>query len=487
MRVLFLPHGQRAAYFNQFLALAAQEAGWVIATIGTEPGWKDAKAYVARERFFLVPDWRRMPLQPVDPRFADEIAANELALGIPLNRLLLASERDLGSAFGLGHYHYPRKTEVQRLLKENDRPQKLIAEILRWMGNLIDDFKPDLILAGTAAAPQAFAAMLLARKRGIPFITGRRSKIYSNRSYWTQDPWMFNARAEELCRVSIAAGEQPSDRSIDFIREFREKPRVVGYIAKNWKRLSDQSFLKSHRFFAELAFLHARHQLLRKKSLPPKALLPAVADYYRRALLNFVQKDMFVTFTPEQLKDMKYAYLPLHKEPELAVNFQAPNWHDQFALIAQVSAAIPYGCHLLVREHRGNMGRRPTDYLERLRALPNVHLIDGFDPQFKYLSHAGVVITDNGTSGWEGLIFRRPVLAVARNFYSAVQLDNRVTDPFDLGRVMLKLLRDPPPPVADYDDRLALLADAEWETTMPDDLDGMRRGLQEIAELARAS
>ena len=45
-------------------------------------------------------------------------------------------------------------------------------------------------------------------------------------------------------------------------------------------------------------------------------------------------------------------------------------------------------------------------FFKSIKKLGNVRLINPFDEQFKYIKNSDLVITDNGTWGWEALILK---------------------------------------------------------------------------------
>jgi hypothetical protein len=166
---------------------------------------------------------------------------------------------------------------------------------------------------------------------------------------------------------------------------------------------------------------------------------------------------------------MKFVYFPMHKEAEMAQTLQATAWHDQRQTIRMLAGALPFGYRLLVREHRMNYGRRRTHAYRELAQLPNVTLIDPFDTQFKYLQNANLIVTENGSSGWEALLMKRPTLLLAgRTFYEGSGLGTTVTDPDRLQATVVDLLSKPPAPDGHaYDHALAAMIDAEFESTFP--------------------
>ena len=121
-----------------------------------------------------------------------------------------------------------------------------------------------------------------------------------------------------------------------------------------------------------------------------------------------------------------------------------------------------------MREHRLNTGRRPTDYYRQLNHLPGVVLVDAFDSQFKYIANADLVVTDNGSTGWEALMLGRRVMTVAPHFFEGAGLDRRV---FDLDKIAGNRDRNAEQAgdrrIRLYDQKLGWLLDAEWDTTTP--------------------
>ena len=168
------------------------------------------------------------------------------------------------------------------------------------------------------------------------------------------------------------------------------------------------------------------------------------------------------------MRDMRYILIALHKDPEQALNYQGFFWSNQFNTVSLLSGSLPDGFRLLVREHRNNTGRRPTQYYKDMRRLPGVVLVDGHDDQFKYIRNADLIVTDNGSTGWEGLVLGRRVITLADTYYSAAGLAQRVHEHEQFSSTALEMLEQPA--VADtveHDRALGCMLDAEWDTSAP--------------------
>ena len=203
-----------------------------------------------------------------------------------------------------------------------------------------------------------------------------------------------------------------------------------------------------------------------RKAWRPVRQASKLYAFNRQILRRWQHRRFTRTFSADQLANLRYVYFPLHKETDLPLNFQAAAWFDQRFTIRLLASVLPNGYRLLVREHRHNYGMRPTTYYEELSRLPNVELIDPYDPQFKYVSHAALIVTENGTSGWEGLLLRRKVLTLSTTFYDGAALVRKLNSTKELGSTLLELLGNSQAnDAAEHDRALGRMVDAEFETT----------------------
>jgi hypothetical protein len=111
-----------------------------------------------------------------------------------------------------------------------------------------------------------------------------------------------------------------------------------------------------------------------------------------------------------------------------------------------------------------------------------VVLIDAFDSQFKYLRHADLVVTENGSSGWEAMLLRRNVLLLSPNFYDGAGLGHSLQDPNHLSEIICDALRNPAPlDAATHDQRLGHMIDAETQTSFVNALDRVDEAMGSLA------
>ncbi len=110
--------------------------------------------------------------------------------------------------------------------------------------------------------------------------------------------------------------------------------------------------------------------------------------------------------------DTPFVYFPLHYQPERTTMPQGDMYHDQLLVIETLSASLPDGWKIYVKEHPmqwliSNKERysssRYRGYYERIAAIPNVLLAPLSTDSFTLIERSKTVAAITGTAGWEAL------------------------------------------------------------------------------------
>ena len=483
------PSGKdRTKFIVSILAAAKERWG---CEIGVVCQYRDQKSFrrlvgpsgrtFAPPPLLKIDDWERDPdvVAEVEKRMREM----ERVTGVPTGRILLAGSHGVGRAFTAPVRFPPRYQIIRRVLEDNMEPFRIVRRLFKFADEMIEDFQPDLICGYELATPANFLTRLAAGRHNIPSVAIRHSKIVSDYMFWTADDIMLNSIAVENAVARLRAKSPVSDFARSHIEKFRNTPKVVGYIASKWRHRTRQNFFRWHLSYARVVL----RELLSTFSEPDKSLRePAFGRlfrYYRSLYLTYRQSFLVKTFDDETLAKMKFVYFPLHKESEIAQMYQATLWHNQINTVRVLASVLPMGYRLLVREHRLNNGQRPTRYFKELEKIPNVTLIDAIDSQFKYLRNAALVVTENGSSGWEGLLLKKPVLLLSRTFYDGAGLGTKVRDPDELNAAVLRALdQSEPEDAVAYDHALGCMIDGELETIFPVRAEGVPMALDRLRE-----
>jgi hypothetical protein len=111
----------------------------------------------------------------------------------------------------------------------------------------------------------------------------------------------------------------------------------------------------------------------------------------------------------------KYVLLTLHFQPEASTATFAPFFVDQRHVIDGITRALPLGWSLVVKPHplmvKG--GREPVSFYRWIQSIPNAHLVSPDHSTRRLLDGAVAVVSITGTSGLEGALLGKKVVALS--------------------------------------------------------------------------
>jgi len=235
-----------------------------------------------------------------------------------------------------------------------------------------------------------------------------------------------------------------ADLKIDLEKSVRistkERKKIIDYI--NSIKKSKTDFLRLNEFKFSKKKLMTFFSLIKKIVFCTKELetmQPIQNIVYR--LGTFIRKRIEPLYFEKYDKTEKYIFFPLHVIFDSQVSVRAPHFRDQFKTVQLLADSIPYGYKLYVREHPFLRGARPLSFFRKINKLRNVRLISPQIHPHVVISNAQAIATINSTTGFEGLIFGKPVVTFSHSIYRGLGLTYDVSDPFYTPWVISKALR----------------------------------------------
>ncbi len=316
---------------------------------------------------------------------------------------------------------YPYDTP---LLSYEDMLRKLQVTA-KALIDFLETEKPDAVVTSVIGSVGSMLLHHVAKKKGIKTIHIEFARI-GNRIVFTEDyrtlSWV-RSRFTELQNGSLSPYK---DKAQNFITEFRSAP--APYDAETADGFYDTSRLKNLHFLLPKNLL--RSIIWHVRTFFKDISQATTSDYTHvfiwwatwdkmkrkiRALRGY-QKFYFDhrTYTG------RYAYYPLHIEPEIAMLLYAPFYTNQIELIRATARSLPIDMLLFVKEHPGMMGYRTRDYYKELAKIPNVRLISPGVPGNQLALGAALTVTITSTSGWESLLLKKPVVTFGDVFYNDI-------------------------------------------------------------------
>jgi hypothetical protein len=324
---------------------------------------------------------------------------------------------------------------------------------------------------GSSSGIFAGSLFFVAKTMGVEVLINRRSKILDECFFWTDDWFEQNIQGLKFTNQMLLEKKSGTKRSINLIKKFRNKPKPVAYISDNWRKSKFTFFQKIRTYLGSLRASVLFKLGLIKGARPVDPVARIKADL--RAFHSIYKMRHYVTDLPViELKKLRYVYFPLHKEPELALNHMCPMWHDQLHLIRWIAANLPYGIKLVVKDHRFNDGRRREGFYKSITMLPDVVLVSSEYDQYGLIKNSSAVLSINGTSAFEALIFDKPAIYLGKTFYDFDNNPAKLLNSANLDVALGKILVDNKEPT-NKKIGLALesLVEAEFLTTFRESFD----------------
>ncbi len=234
---------------------------------------------------------------------------------------------------------------------------------------------------------------------------------------------------------------KPKQASLEFAKIYLQNSR------KEVIRPAHSDF-KNDTYFT--AYNQIKRQLIKFIKLPKAVVTTYIRNLNKlnpsvyRTLDNIKAHQVFLNFFAEcfnllglktinydELNNIgKYAYFPLHVQPEISTNLLAPLFSNQFDIIRKVAISLPFGITLLVKEHPLMIGRRRKKYYEKLQCLPNVKLINHNIPSNDIINNKNCdsVTVISGTAGFEAALLGKKVIQFSDTFIKILPNVKILTD-----------------------------------------------------------
>lgn len=424
MKGCFVLH-RRFAFLGHYTALHLKNAGCLQDACGlvyTRRSFDFIKVQKELEYSSILYDEEihaRYKTEVIDPIFLNQL---EKDYGIPYLWPFLTVDRIVMSGQLVREYphDWPRYTHEEML--------RLLQVYAKALISFLDAEKPDFIFCSAICTVSTFMLYQMAKKRGIKTFVMQMASTHNqyiiSETYdsFTEVDKLFQSNQQTLISSPLRKDAEA------FLHEFRNRPKP--YYDKSTPTMQPIGRQRQLRFLnpkygldTVRVFLHnLREHFSHTHENEYSYISPWIyfKDAFKRKFRNLIGvDDLYDAFTPE--KD-HYVYFPLHLEPEIALLLQAPYQTDQAALIRQIARSLPVNYKLYVKDHPEMAQYRPRSFYKSIKRNPNVKLINASIRGFDLILGAKLITTITGSTGWEAIMLKKPVITFGHVFYNSLKM-----------------------------------------------------------------
>ena len=298
---------------------------------------------------------------------------------------------------------------------------------LQRMEAFFDKVQPDFIVSFQCVTIGEYLSYLFAMDQGIPVLNLRPSRI-KNFVYAGEDVLEPSKRLYKTYENFFENGIEPVlknevSRYLDDIRETNAMYEGVippsskppgSSTAKKKNLLSFPALKTVPRLL--IGEYQVRFGRLKEDNHASGYIGSFISQHavrpLRAKLMEKIFKDDYVKF--DELHNLKYAFFPLHPEPEVTVYVYSKPYLNQLEAIRLLSHNLPVGMKLVVKEHPWHVGKRTIKYYRKLVQIPNVVLAPPEMTSRELVIKADLVTVISGSIGLEGLMLKVPVVVLGR-------------------------------------------------------------------------
>jgi hypothetical protein len=127
----------------------------------------------------------------------------------------------------------------------------------------------------------------------------------------------------------------------------------------------------------------------------------------------------------------KYIYYPLQLQPEAPLDNMAYLYNNQFEVARLIARCIPGDYTLVVKEHPGMLGRRGPKAYRKLKATPNVTVVNVDESTNRVLERASMVIGPGSTTMVEAAFLGIPAIQLGDHHFTELLPNVKKADGYD--------------------------------------------------------
>ena len=425
-RILILQQRGWGMNIGHFLAKKLQAEGAILAAFTSKTSTNEFVRGQTEVKYEIIMNHDEIMSEPEKFLGNKKISLKEICgeLGVPSVWPFVWSVRMFVRSYKDKYYYGFKKGVPDRVIIN------YIKGVFYNVKKMLDDFRPDLIIAPNFVGLYHIMFNLLAKKRGIKMAALTDSKvqgIYIFSHSYNDDEGVFYDRLDEL--NNNLAKSPNMERAKKYITACRGKLRQP-YDMEYFFKITRQNLgLKQKIRHWGAPYYRILEWFIKRPKNPWKSI-DISTEYrppriiWRDHFCHDQNKKFMETLRYEPFEKIgKFVYFPLQVQPEMTIDVLAPFFSNQIEVARLAAMSLPDDYVLVIKEHPAMVGYRPISYIRKISQLVNVKFIDYRISSEEVLKKADLVISPSSTTVAEAAFFNKPAIQLG-NLGTTLKLPN---------------------------------------------------------------
>jgi hypothetical protein len=416
MKVIFCTQSESLQLFDA-LRIALEErlpitqAGFTVADSMAYARWLSANPNFENDGHILLKEWDVTAMPTCKPDLP-KLARYEQELGgeAGLFGAIVADRRLFLGPDCTYTQDYRRRFSDDELLC-------ILQRGLMQVENMFDTLRPDMVVSFICVTMLDYLVYLFAKTRGVRFLNLRPTRVGDRVSF----SCMLNDPSPELafCYRKILEGAQAvyAEEARRYIKRVREEHgRYEGVVSPSDRPALQSNIAKLFRLGGLMSA--AKNYLAYRQStaVSDNHVPEPVKKLYFTAIRNPIQARKTRSYlascyiTENDLSGLRYAFFPLHTEPEVSLLVYGRPYVNQIEVIRMLAMSLPADMVLVVKEHPWMVGKRSLSAYGKMLNIPRVRFVDPKLEARILIQQADLVAVVTGSVALEAAMLGKPVI-----------------------------------------------------------------------------
>jgi hypothetical protein len=314
----------------------------------------------------------------------------------------------------------------------SDEILSIIQHECKFFEKILSEIKPDYLIMFESSLHQEELLYRMCKKIGIKLLILNQPNI--SRCIISENPRKLDL---DVKLDTINSSNKNFNELLEYRKSFANYSTIEKY--GNKFKVSNLELLKSMLKFLINKNTHIKTHYTHRGRTKFKVLKDEIQKKLKR---KFRYSFMNNNLEKKIVSSEKFVYFPLAVDEERNLLIAAPNYTNQIEVIRNIVKSLPIGYKLYIKENPGQKLRywRSVSEYQEIMDIPNVVLFHpSVSPEF-LLEKSSLVISINGTSGFDAAFYATPSILFSDLGYSILPSVSRLTSIHELPKLILESL-----------------------------------------------